>query len=155
MIRICRLIWIFLLISCASDQRSVLLFKEIPGVVIKEIPLDNPTEAKKVINNHINFLKHLFTQSTDPYFGIPKWSKECLVENQIGEISEIDRSLQSTSTLYMDSNLAPGLCSSTVNAMKSHLIYLHCENEKVVYEVKYWVPKEPWILKSNLCLHLK
>lgn len=119
---------------------------------IKKIHTNSEKEAKNWIQNQINFLAMIYQQSRDPYYGIPKWSEECLNENKIGEIAKTENGLQVISEIYLNQQGMPGFCSTSPNARRSLIIYLYCVNQDHVLEIK--VPWSPDYanLPGNLCL---
>ena len=106
-----------------------------PNTIVRKIEAEDLTQAKNVVTNHVQFLKTLFIQTRDPYYNVLKWSDECLSENSIGEILEKDNSLVSKSVLFMKNN-EPGYCSNNLDAIKTHLIYKYCDQQKAVLELK-------------------
>lgn len=119
---------------------------------IKKIQTNSEKDAKNWIQNQINFLAMIYQQSRDPYYGVPKWSEECLKENKIGDISKTENGLQAISEIYLNQDGMPGFCSTSQNAHRSLIIYLFCENQDHVLEIKVpWSP-EYTNLPENLCL---
>ena len=108
-------------------------------------------EAGHQIQNHINFLNLLYEQSVDPYYNTPKWTPECLAATKIGKMEQFAPNLQSVSELYLDEAGAVGQCPQNRYAIKSKLIYLYCENEKQLYEIKVPVTETLKLSKESLC----
>jgi hypothetical protein len=129
----------FLMFSgCAGKGkgRSVQDILKLEQGQVRKIPVASRDEARKIMGNHLNFLKLLFEQSHDPYYGKPRWSVECLQINQVGEIIESSTSLQSLSTLLLGPNGHAGHCSENDAVKKSHLIYVWCESSPELIELK-------------------
>lgn len=93
-----------------------------------EIPVSSVEEARRTITNKRNFLTLLFEQSRDPYYGVPKWTEECLEENKIGDIKETSEEISFVSVLYLDSTGSAGHCLESANTKKSYNIYLFCKD---------------------------
>lgn len=120
---------------------------------VKKIPAKTEKDASFVIQNQLNFLTMLFEQSRDPYYGVPKWTEKCLKENKIGSIVKIKNGIQAVSELYFDQSGSPGHCSdSSVTVAKGYLIYLYCDKQTEVQEIKTAIDAETEKLLPNLCL---
>lgn len=100
--------------------------------VVRRIPVDSSDQAKKVIENHVRYLRMLFEQSRDPYYGTPKWSEACLKANVIGDRIELEQSFSSTSTLILDSKGTAGHCKGETYSV----IMLFCAGSNEVQEIK-------------------
>ncbi len=114
---------------------------------VKEIPVSSPEQGKMVIENQVRFLKLLFTQSRDPYYGRPKWSEKCLAENRVGELTDKQGVLESVSELYLDRDSNPGVCSGTKYTRR--LIY--CPSGKFVYSLTTPVQGQVTVNGTDLC----
>lgn len=131
------------LISCTTNPKK--------NFKIKSIPAYDKKQARSIIQNHINFLQILFKQSHDPYYNVPKWSSQCLKENEIGELIESETKLQSNSLLYLSKTHEVGYCSQAEGTYLAHVIYIYCEKKNEVLEMKIPVEnqKNPEII--SLC----
>ncbi|MBA2403407.1 MAG: hypothetical protein H0V66_01440 [Bdellovibrionales bacterium] len=143
--------WLLLLFFLVGCNDAITTFEKIPEVKIKKIPVASKAEAKKVISNHLSFLTLLFQQSVDPYFNTQKWPSECLLANKIGELKESDQGLQFISRLYLGPDASPGHCSNDPAEVPGYVIYLYCQDEPFVYEIKYHHSALAPELKVNLC----
>ena len=114
---------------------------------VRTIDVSSAEQAKKVIDNHVRFLKLLFEQSRDPYYGKLKWSEECLKANQVGERIEVGDSMVSNSTLLLDSRGGPGNCGGTSHAV----IMLYCPGAKEVHEIKFAGPVSSGLGPEEYC----
>jgi aromatic ring hydroxylase len=117
----------------------------------KRIPAASKTQARSIIQNHLNFLTMLFEQSKDPYYNVPKWTDECLEENKIGTITETESQLQAVSLLYLSRSHEVGHCGRTPGAYQAYVVYIYCEKGNEVLEVKYPVENQKAPGQINLC----
>lgn len=146
----------FLLLSfvgCAAPtvaRYDLKYLKDQPKSVSRKIPVSSRDEAKKVISNQLNFLKMLFTQSTDPYFGTPKWAEDCLKENKIGEVKEFAKGIQATSVLFLDANHSPGYCPKSQDSIHSFVVHVYCNSDPSVYEIKFPF-RSVSLMQESLC----
>jgi hypothetical protein len=125
--------------------------KQNVGYQEKSIPVSTRDEARKVINNKINFIKMIFEQSTDPYFGTPRWSEYCLKLNSIGTPIETTNGIQVFSTLVLNSVGEPGYCSDAETQTRSHVVYIYCEGSKRVLEITYPFGPVTTPLHGDMC----
>jgi hypothetical protein len=128
----------FVLAGCAGREkgRTAADIMAVEQAKVRKIQVANRDEARKVMSNHLNFLKLQFEQSYDPYYGKPRWPEGCLQVNQVGDIIDSVKSLQSLSNLLLDRNGHAGHCLETESIKKSHLIYLWCESSTELIELK-------------------
>lgn len=140
------------LLGCAATQQPA----SSPDVariylaesVIKYIPVQSPEEARMVIENDVRFLKRLFTQSRDPYYGRPKWSESCLADNRIGElVIEEGGFLQAASEIFIDYNANPGVCKGF--KVIKRLVY--CPGDKSVLHLRTPVAHNKPLTGKDLC----
>lgn len=133
-----RLLLFLLLTSCSTAKKGPLVEKALnsEGAILKKVPLNSEEAAKRYIHNQRNFLKLLFEQSRDPYYGTPKWSEECLKENKIGDIDEDREKILLVSELYFNKEGNPGLCPGSPSAKKGSHIILYCKGDNLVLDVK-------------------
>jgi hypothetical protein len=134
---------LFMLFSCATSPKQDFLTKRIPAA--------NKTQARNIIQNHLNFLTMLFEQSKDPYYNVPKWTDECLQSNEIGKITETETQLQAVSLLYLSHSHEVGHCYRTPGAYQAYVVYIYCEKSNEVLEVTYPVEKHKVPGEINLC----
>ena len=132
---------IFILVSCSA----------VPTLprnrTIRKIPVDSRDQAVKVVDNHVRFLKMLFQQSRDPYYGKLKWPEECLKANQVGERIEVGEVLVSNSLLLLDSRGVPGNCDGS----KHTVIMLYCPGAKDVQDIRFPSPVLPRFRSEDYC----
>lgn len=117
------------------------------GYPYKKIPVESKEQASLVINNHLSFLREIFTQSHDPYYGNAKWTEECLFQNKIGQIQEEASSLRAESFLFVDHNNEVGQCSGE----HKYLLYVYCDGDSYVREA--WFSQENYLKigREKLC----
>lgn len=135
------LVWIGLLSSCTTVPLD-----RNPD---KKISVNNSSDAKHVIQNQLNFLKTMFTQSHDPYYNVPRWTEQCLRDNQIGTIQETDKAIYAISRLWLNESGSAGFCMGDPKARYSTQIYLFCKNSSFVAE--YRIPATILINQDQLC----
>ena len=123
---------LFLLSACAVTKTNKLTAFPLDAQV-RTIDVSSAEQAKKVIDNHVRFLKLLFEQSRDPYYGTLKWSEECLKQNVIGERVDFNGSMASSSVLFLDENGKPGHCSGS----RLMVVYVYCAGSKIMSEIRY------------------
>lgn len=141
-----------MLASCASSKKDQLkTFKTLRGYSEKMIPAASKDEARKVINNRTNFLKMIFEQTKDPYFGTLRWSEYCLSLNKIGLVTESPKGIQSISKLILNQNGEPGFCRDHIDQVPSRLILVYCEGMSSVLEIKLDDLTENNISSVDLC----
>jgi hypothetical protein len=151
-------IWIPFLVlfqlSCSSRQQFSSLdeLAKTPGYKLKKIEVASQKEARTWMQNQLNFVTMLFQQSRDPYYGVPKWSDECMKENKIGHITENPKGLQVVSELYLSEQGFPGLCSTSTGATRSFIIYIYCQETTFVQEIRIPWGKNLSSLATDLCL---
>jgi len=134
--------WFFVLplVSCGSlsgqSLRSQLRTAE---AKISVEPVESSKAAEHLITNRLNFLKALFEQSIDPYFGTARWSPECLAANKIGEVKQTARGLVVVSELLLNQEFAPGFCFSTMGRDAAvapyYQIWSFCQGGSTVEEI--------------------
>ena len=142
---------LLLLFACSTSKSNLKTFKNEANYQEKLIPVSSKEEARKVINNKVNFLKMLFEQSKDPYFGTPRWSDHCLSINKVGSVTESQKGIQAISVLILDHTGEPGFCNDKRNEAQSRLIYLYCDGMNNVLEIKYTYQKEFQSASDDLC----
>jgi hypothetical protein len=146
------LLILLVLTSCASSKKDQLKsYKTLPGYTEKMIPVASKDEARKVISNRTNFLKMIFEQTKDPYFGTLRWSEYCLSLNKIGLVTESPKGIQSISQLILNQNGEPGFCRDHVDHVPSRLILVYCEGMSAVIEIKLDNVIENNISSADLC----
>jgi hypothetical protein len=138
-----KFILLFLMVACSTKSTHVTL-AYLVNAKIKLIDVSSPEQGNSVIDNHLRFLKLLFEQSRDPYYGKYKWTKECLAENVIGRREEFDGHMVATSVLFLDENGKPGHCSGT----KYTVSLVYCSEGKFVIEMKYPVTEKVYDSKG-------
>jgi hypothetical protein len=143
---------LLILVSCSTTSKtSWKTLKNEAKYQEKLIPVTSKDEARKVINNKVNFIKMLFEQSKDPYFGTPRWTEQCMSINKIGSVTEFPNGIQAISVLILDHTGEPGFCNDKPNQAQSSLIYLFCDGMKNVLEIKYPSMKGLPSATDNLC----
>jgi hypothetical protein len=142
-----------LFVSCASNSLKSELgsLSKRPDYHQKLIPVSSRDEAFKVIGNKTNFIKMIFEQTVDPYFGTPRWSEYCLGINQIGNVIESNNGIQSTSLLYLNKEGEPGFCNDRPELLHSYVIFLYCEGMKDVLEMRFIKRPEENFPLNSLC----
>lgn len=126
-----RLSLLLFLSSCATK----IPLSEIEDAIVSVHQVQDRQEAVKFIQSRYNFLKLLFEQSRDPYYGKFKWSQKCLEENVIGPVIDTGSSVTMNSSLYLDSKLESGFCPESA-VLRYNVILTWCENSLVVNEYK-------------------
>jgi hypothetical protein len=142
---------LLLLVSCSSSKTNWNNLKNEANYRAKLIPVNSRDEARKVINNKVNFIKMLFEQSKDPYFGTPRWSNYCLEINKIGTVTESTKGIQAISVLVLNQTGDPGYCNDRPDQARSRLIYLYCDGMDNVMEIKQSYSKEVKLTTDDLC----
>lgn len=147
------LLFLLFLTGCSTTHNGSFLgpIKGEPSLRIKHFPVKNSSEAKNYIQNQLNFLAMLFEQSREPYYGTPRWTEECLKENQIGKIEDNGNGMKAISRLYLDKNGNTGHCSTSFETYHSYVIYLYCSEKDVVMEIKYALTPQNSALPKDLC----
>ena len=128
------------LVACSTAETIEKKIQKTDPLVMKTIPVESKSEAKKYIQNQRNYLVLLFEQSRDPYYGVPKWKDECLKANRIGEIIETDNRIVLSSKLYFDLKGTPGFCFGDASIVYGQQIIIYCEDDKVVKDMKFKTP---------------
>lgn len=132
------LLILILLSSCASKPKTSLLglLAKDPQASMQSHPAKSRMDAKRIIQNRQNYLRILFEQSVDPYYGKPKWSDECLSANRIGSIEEAKESIVLWSQLILKDQ-KEGFCPGDKEAKASHVLMVYCEGSGTVQEYKF------------------
>lgn len=142
---------LFLSYACTTRPSYLSTIKSNPKIKIKVHDIHTPKDAQYFIQNQLNFLGLLFQQSRDPYYGTPKWSEKCLKENVIGKIKHSPDGFWVESVLYLDASGFPGHCSETMGATESVLIFVFCQKEANLLEIKYPMIEKLNSMNTNLC----
>lgn len=127
--------WLLLfLLGCASTKKPAL--PQGHDYAIKSLGPQGLIESRKFLTNRRNYLLALFEQSYDPYYGTPRWTSNCLLENQIGKILETSKGIFMVSRLYLNSTFELGFCSSMVHATGHYVVYYQCESDQYLTELR-------------------
>lgn len=108
--------WILILLllvgacSMGTPKKNVKNELSKHSVQTQIFPVSNKKEARFTLQNRLNFIKAIFEQSVDPYYGTKRWREECFQENVVGDIIEIRNGFYAKSKLTLDSNFNPGFC---------------------------------------------
>lgn len=105
-----RFITLLLLGACAISK-PVGAPKPPPGPyeeVVEKFASRKDIEHK--LQNRFNYLRMLFEQSTDPYFGNKRWAESCLKENHWSEVKKTDKGMFLVAHLFLNSNKEAGYC---------------------------------------------
>ena len=131
----------FVLLSCGHVNRLTL--KELSNITpysISTEKVENLLKLIKQLETEYKYLKALFEQSYDPYYGTPKWSNECLSENIIEPIQRTQKGIFLITTLYYNWENKPGFCSSASfngkNQNYIQTIKFYCYDEAVLNILK-------------------
>lgn len=128
----------FILFSCAHQPKKSLqsYILQDGSAQHQKIRVKDKTEARRIIHNKYNYLKILFEQSVDPYYGQPKWSASCLAENNIGSVVENDVVIFNLSSLVLKDG-KEGFCSSEKNSERKNILYVFCTGDDSVNEYRW------------------
>lgn len=129
-----------LLLACASKKSIDQVSSPVPPV-IKRISVASTAEAKKYIQNQRNFLVLLFEQSRDPYYGTPKWSEDCLKQNQIGDIRETETYIALQAKLILR-YMEPGYCATDGRNKPGVQFIYFCKNTNEVVNLRFLTNKD-------------
>lgn len=124
--------------SCSHTPKKSLLklISKDPEASFKTYPANSPIEARRIIQNKFNFLRMLFEQSYDPYYGKPKWAENCLKANTIGSIIESEESIYLHSKLILKDN-KEGFCPEDKDTVESNVLMVFCKNSSAVQEYRF------------------
>lgn len=149
MINLFTLLILLSITACSSFKKTSVfeIADKTKHSVVKKIDVANEDEAKKVLQGRHNYLKLLFEQSRDPYYGHPKWTETCLQGNKIGPVTN----MTSLSELYVDNKGNPGFCPENPFALRAFEVDFYCAGEQSVYQIT--IPQNaPFDLnKVSLC----
>lgn len=154
MIKFIALMMIILSFAACSSMNKTSIFdiaQRTPHSVVKKTNDVTKEEANRILQNRYNYLRLMFEQSRDPYYGHPKWSDLCLAQNKIGNVVNTDKGLSSVSELFVDGKGNPGFCPENILAIKSYEVAFYCENEKVLYQVTINMQDAPDLNRVSLC----
>lgn len=131
-------LFVLILASCAHYPKATLLsvITKDPEASIQTFPVKTRSDAKRIIQNRHNYLRILFEQSVDPYYGKPKWSEECLKANRIGSIKEDKHSVILWSELVIKDN-KEGYCPGEKDSKTANVLLVFCEGDDKVQEFKF------------------
>lgn len=138
-----KLFFLFLLFSCATARKTS--FPENAEIKVREF--SSPKEAQNFIRNKSNYLKLLFEQSFDPYYGTPKWPLDCLAKNKISGVEEAQGNVFFSSELIQNPSGEAGFCEGNLR----DVIFLQCKDEPRVYEINCPVGTCRNVLAGNPC----
>lgn len=119
-------IFTVLIVSCAHRPTGPETLAVTPPAKIKTIKVNNLERARVVMNNNLAFIRSIFEQSHDPYYGAEQWSEKCRQENVIGKVRETSKGLFANSKLYLNDQLENGFCSNDPKAKPYHRVYYYC-----------------------------
>ncbi len=119
-------LFVVLIVSCAHRPTGTETLAHTPPVKVKFVKVDNLERARVVMNNKLAYIRSIFEQSHDPYYGAEQWTEKCIKENVIGEIRETSQGLFANSKLYLNDQLENGFCSNDPNAKPYHRVYYYC-----------------------------
>lgn len=106
-----------------------------PGTEVKYLPVDAHKGADYV-SDQKTFLTGIFRENPLMEWEVPRWTKECLRENAIGDVQKSERATVLVSDLVMYGNLS-GLCSGDYHkSTMNRLAYVHCSGEPSVIIVR-------------------
>jgi len=146
--------FLFVLIGCGMIPPRTLLSKvrEAKHHKINDKPISSEAEAKTYMQNQLNYLKLLYQQSRDPYYGEPKWTEYCLKNTKIGEIKINKHYFISVSDLYMNADGEFGYCPGNRVAERGYFILLYCMNKKnVISDIRLQYDPNLDLKKLDLC----
>lgn len=135
--------------ACSTKKALIDIARDNPSFVIEKISSPEEKKAIDFFINQKNFLTLLFEQSHDPYYGTPRWSDECLLENQIGEIKTTDEGIFMHSVLYLNKKNEAGFCSNSSLVEKRHLVIYYCNRAREFIKIIYpelFEQKEDYVL---------
>ncbi len=130
------------IIGCSSSRMAL---PPEASVMTKNHSSEN--EARNSVKNRWNYLFLLFEQSHDPYYGTPRWPVECLKKNTLGQLQETNGNVFFHSRFLLNERKEAGFCEG----QDTDVIYLHCKNELVSYEIHCPPGRCEKFFKENVC----
>lgn len=150
MIRLIFLVSLLLLASCSTGSGKKKSFKEtinMASVQVSSKDVSSKQEAKAQIIGFRNYLKLLFEQSRDPYYGSLKWPEACLDMNRIGEVMDTGSSIYLANELILNHQGNPRHCSGPI---QYHLQFF-CDKENKIYTYKFMKTTKINFQEFDLC----
>ncbi len=146
-------ITLFLLLVLISSCADAPLFNRVTEDYPddwEKIPVKDRLEAKKAMLKEYNFLKLLFVESRDPYYGTPKWGEKCLADNTF-EYKEENGMIALKTNLYIDSSRKPGFCSGKAEYFRSNELMLYCGDAHFYWKIRFPQDKNYPLSSEVLC----
>lgn len=115
--------------------------------------VSDENEARKMIQNRLDFLHRLYKPSPDPVAESSIITPQCIKENRIGSLYEDSKTIMAASTLHVDHFGNVGVCASDFKTRRMHSIYLFCKGDNYVLDLqfKYEPDFEPKVGGLEFC----
>jgi hypothetical protein len=117
-------------------------------IKIKKTQVENDLEGSRMVHNKQQFIKKLYQQSTDPYYGTKRFDESCLRENEIFNISSQQDSVLFSADLTASDDYEIANCRTPNEIYKVKLIYGFCKSSSFVNEIMIYKKRE-----NSLDLH--
>jgi hypothetical protein len=103
----------------------------------------NNQEAERLFQYRQNYLKGLFHNNEDPYFGKSSRSKDCVNNlNLDGVVPLISEDFKATTfNVPATEHFVLGQCNPEVEFYSSQITFLFCKKTHQFFEIKYFRPK--------------
>ncbi len=101
------------------------------------------SEAKRLFQNRVNYLKSLYQNDKDPYFGKTSRNDECLKGIDLEKKMMTNKSSEWVSfKLPSTDNFVLGQCNPRLESYEAQISFIYCKKGKKFYELKHFFPKE-------------
>jgi hypothetical protein len=112
------------------------LEKPLPGIEAIRYQLskvESSNSSKAMVTNRHRYLKDLFQQSKDPYFGTDRWSADCMSRNKIYDLETNADGFKYRAQLTASQDLRTGFCTEgTVDVVQ---LVGQCQEQGIFYEI--------------------
>jgi hypothetical protein len=118
------LAFVIALAGCASPSALPL------GLQVTTTDFASEQEASAYLGHQQKYFQLTFEQSHDPYYGTPRWSEDCLRDNQIGSIEKKGGHELIVSQFYYRG--AIGFCKQDVQVSLLRYVLVKCQGKAQV-----------------------
>lgn len=122
---------ISMMVACAHKPSFFNKYKD-RQIYSRKYPVKTESEARKLIENRMAFLRRIYQPSLDPVAETPLITPECIKETRIGSVIENNKMIMSASTLYVDNYGNVGLCATDFRTKRINSVYLYCKRDNYV-----------------------
>lgn len=127
-----------------SDKRSQHYQSKNQHIFISLLAKDlNSEEAERLFQSRKDYIKSLYLNDADPYFGKSVRAPECLQGlNLAGSPQDTKTSKSTEYILPTTEKFVFGICNPKLESFSAKIVYVYCKDSKSFFETKYFKPKD-------------